>query len=246
MAIKKVFGAIQGDKSKRCTFVGEYKEGNLWLVDSELAVCLEKDGLLYRIGNVGMCKWSEAHRRSITTLSKESLDRYKKAAEDCAIIPRAKLVCGESYQASLKEVADLGCDEKLKTTPANAAFFYLADMVKEYETVMSNNEKVRAHNAAIDEAKEAEALAREEEEKQNKLDSALNALLSGGNLEADALLILCDKFKVNVPLRTRGWIIEKLVSINDKDMSWQPKKKTDRPSTKVFSIYRQLQEVAAN
>lgn len=59
--------------------------------------------------------------------------------------------------------------------------------------------------------------------------------------------VLCRRYKVTVPLRTQGWIAEKLVSFRVRDgryeyACWQSKKRSDKPSQSIHKCLKALVE----
>lgn len=57
--------------------------------------------------------------------------------------------------------------------------------------------------------------------------------------------VLCRRYNVNVPLRTQGWIAEKLLSFSVENgqyvgSTWQPKKRGEKPSQAIHKCLREL------
>lgn len=59
--------------------------------------------------------------------------------------------------------------------------------------------------------------------------------------------VLCRRYNISVPLRTKGWIAKKLVCFTMEDgkyknMTWQPEKRGDKPSQAIHKCLHELTE----
>ncbi len=249
MAIKSVFGHKDGNKNKQCTLVGEYSEGNLWTIDSELVVAFEIDDVLYRLGYVGIntvvgYEGAGGDRREVYgyRVGEKHLANYKELAEGGGVIAKVKGVCDFVYKTALSRRSKMLMDEmhRPQTNNCNVNYFKLLGMMAKYDTIIEINNEFKARNEALDAAdlrnQEAEANKRRLEYR-TKL---IAEVIADEYIDAEDFVTLADEFEVKIPLRTRGWILNKLTDIKSNAFHWQPEKKSDRPSSKAFCLYREV------
>lgn len=251
MAIKTVFGLVEGDKNKQCKFVGEYPEDvKLWIIQNEFNVAMEGvDGKLYRLGHVstqGVVGWEGpgGARREVygTVISEEYLGRYTKEAEEGKIRKTITEYCDSTYEVARGRKTQLRLHPEVNhnTTPCNINFFKLGNAMAFYDAVKEINSKIKANNAKV----EAAALRVVEEQAQKQRDEHRKKLIADviadEYIEAEDMVSLADDYGIKIPLRTRGWILNKMSDVKSNSLRWQPTKRSDRASDKAIPIYKEV------
>ena len=84
----------------------------------------------------------------------------------------------------------------------------------DYNKALENIKEKEQNDLAIRKEKEEAISRQKEEQKQVELENATKLFLEGKNIDGDAFVDLCDKFNIKVPLRTRGWALNKLQYIS--------------------------------
>lgn len=122
------------------------------------------------------------------------------------------------------------------------------NMVSEFEAVQEfkKNEKLQKE---LDKQKEREEKDRQKElEWNNELDQAAKDLLEGKRIECDYFLGLLDRHELKLPIRTRGWANNSLVSVTDKTYRYcgNPSKVIMNYVEELVCILKELNEVEQN
>ncbi|CAM0092277.1 hypothetical protein VPHK45_0033 [Vibrio phage K45] len=249
MAIKSVFGHKDGNINKQCTLVGEYSEGKLWVVTNEFSIAIEKDDVLYRLGYVGVhgvvgYEGPGGARREVygTRVSEKYVARYTDLAKDGKLIAEIKNFCDNSYKSALERRNEMLMDKQSRpqSTYCNVNYFKLLGTMSKYDTIVGINAEIKAHKEELD---AADLRAQEADVNHQRLEyrkKLIAEVVADEYIDADDFVTLADEFEVKIPLRTRGWILNKLSDIKSNSLRWQPAKKSDRASDKAIPLYREV------
>lgn len=93
-----------------------------------------------------------------------------------------------------------------------AVFLNELDKCEEIASVLrkAREEAQRVKNIALKEQKEKERIEREQEEEKH-LKETESIFINGGTIkDGEVIVKLADKYNVNIPIRTRGWILDNL------------------------------------
>ncbi len=138
----------------------------------------------------------------------------------------------EEFELSLKKAIAGECN---RIHTGYAKFLDRYDEAKQaadkYNSIKDEEERIKAEEKA----------KKEEEQRQKELQElkeAGNKFLEGEFISGDIFLKLCDTNNVELPLRTRGWVINSLVKIKLDSYSFNGNK-----STVIYKYVEQLEEV---
>ncbi|MFA5448853.1 MAG: hypothetical protein WC292_00205 [Clostridia bacterium] len=106
----------------------------------------------------------------------------------------------------------------------------------------------------IEREKQEQAQKEKEQQEFNERISKVKEQFKGlGKInDIDAVIGLAEKLDVNIPLRTKGWMMESLVSVTlreedhpdgDIGYAYQRKTKNSRGSQAVFTVIRQIRDI---
>ena len=133
-----------------------------------------------------------------------------------------------------------------------AAFLGEVDRCLEIsQRIKAERKKEEEALRAAQDAEERRKLQEEEKAEQEEIKLAENALVNGGKVENSSVLIkIADKYAVNIPLRTRGWILNSLIECIVSECGTIQyrflRKKGNRGSSKISEILITLQTAIRN
>lgn len=217
--IKKIFGYHQGHVNKKVELYKKTPDGDIYLIlaKDDRWYCIEKGEFLYRI----------CHETS-----KEALDRN--LLQEKSFLLMAK----ESVKAT--NLLRFDPQYQNRTIAANPAWFHLVDQIDSYLEIEKHNKAVKEAQALERHNLEVEKQEKEKAEREKYIQDARTLILNGKMVCCEALVDVADTLKVKIPLRTRGWLLNKGRETNADRCTYQPTKKSERGSTKVFEIYRSV------
>lgn len=226
MTIKKVIGYYNGDKNRKVTFIDRFEEGTVWSIDAEddhYALQLKGSDELYR-----MC-WADQWGKG-----------YKKALSEGGMLAQINKYCDACFELYKGNLAHTISANKAKVTNCNANWFGLAGRMEQLETILANNKAIRDNEEKEREREAAEQESNALENKIKELNEAKELIKVGDTVDGDILIELADEYEIKIPLRTRGWMMNKLVLISSNSMRWRKEKRGSRASQKPYEIYAQV------
>lgn len=112
------------------------------------------------------------------------------------------------------------------------------DRVDEVEKAQAEFDRIKAEREAKKQEEERLADEKRREEMEKRLDEAEKNFLEGEYIDSGSFECLLERFEIKVPLRTLGWIRERLNSIRESSYIYTGSRKNQ--SSKVGDLQKQL------
>ena len=244
MAIKTVYGYHQGDTNKVCKLVESTPIGNLWLIVTEMMSALEHtDGKLYRLAYVGEMVFEDAER--VHRVREQATSNITNMCQDGSLMTQIKANVDHIELLSESRLAATIAhpNERSFITQFDPAQFVLAGRVEaDWLAVKLRNDTIRQHNSKVAKEYSDRQTAINEKYKKERRDKLIAKVLADEKIEAQEFIELADDYGVTIALRTRGWVMNNLSTINSSSYSWHKTKKGQRPSEKALDYYKLVRE----
>lgn len=115
-----------------------------------------------------------------------------------------------------------------------------AEYMGKLPEALEHNQKIEERRAKTKQEFENKKIAKAQAEAEAQLDRLTKAeenVKNGQSITAHSFLLLCDKYQVQIPHRTKGWARENLLHISTESVRHSGSKVSDR----IFDIFAELE-----